>query len=80
MGGGVVGLAAALAIARRGHGVALLERERGFGHGTSTRNSGIIHAGLCYLEGTLKAALCVEGRDRLHEFCELANLADETLQ
>jgi L-2-hydroxyglutarate oxidase LhgO len=74
IGGGVVGLAAALAISQRGHGVALLERERGFGHGTSTRNSGVIHAGLYYPEGTLKAELCVEGRDRLYEFCEQYNV------
>lgn len=70
IGGGVVGLAAALAIARRGHSVAILERERGFGHGTSTRNSGVIHAGLYYPLGSLKAALCVEGRERLYAFCD----------
>jgi len=69
VGGGVVGLAAALAVATRGFGVVLLERERGFGHGASTRNSGVVHAGLYYPEGSLKAELCVEGRDRLYVFC-----------
>jgi L-2-hydroxyglutarate oxidase LhgO len=49
--------------------VVLLERERGVGHGTSTRNSGVIHAGLYYPGGSLKSALCVEGRDRLYAFC-----------
>ena len=69
VGGGVVGLAASLATARRGLGVVLLESERVLGHGTSTRNSGVIHAGLYYPPGSLKAELCVEGRDRLYAFC-----------
>lgn len=69
IGGGVVGLAIALATATRGHSVCVLERESRLGHGTSTRNSGVIHAGLYYPQGSLKAALCVEGRDRLYAFC-----------
>jgi L-2-hydroxyglutarate oxidase LhgO len=69
IGAGVVGLATALAATERGHSVCVLERERDFGHGASTRNSGVIHAGLYYPEGSLKATLCVEGRDRLYEFC-----------
>jgi L-2-hydroxyglutarate oxidase LhgO len=70
IGGGVVGLAAALALAERGASVALLEREPRVGQGTSTHNSGVIHAGLYYPAGSLKATLCVEGRDRLYAFCE----------
>lgn len=69
IGGGVVGLASALALAERGASVCLLEREPRLGHGTSTRNSGVIHAGLYYPANSLKAQLCVEGRDRLYEFC-----------
>jgi L-2-hydroxyglutarate oxidase LhgO len=69
IGGGVVGLASALALAERGASVCVLERESRMGHGTSTRNSGVIHAGLYYPAGSLKATLCVEGRDRLYEFC-----------
>jgi L-2-hydroxyglutarate oxidase LhgO len=69
IGGGVVGLASALALAEGGASVCLLEREARAGHGTSTRNSGVIHAGLYYPAGSLKAALCVEGRDRLYTFC-----------
>lgn len=69
IGGGVVGLASALALAERGASVCLLEREPRVGHGTSTRNSGVIHAGLYYPTNSLKATLCVEGRDRLYAFC-----------
>jgi L-2-hydroxyglutarate oxidase LhgO len=69
VGGGVVGLAAALALADRGASVCVLEREPRLGHGTSTRNSGVIHAGLYYPTGSLKATLCVEGRDRLYALC-----------
>jgi L-2-hydroxyglutarate oxidase LhgO len=69
IGGGVAGLCSARALAERGASVCLLEGETRLGHGTSTRNSGVIHAGLYYPEGSLKAALCVEGRDRLYDYC-----------
>jgi L-2-hydroxyglutarate oxidase LhgO len=69
IGGGVVGLASAWALAERGASVCVLEREPRVGHGTSTRNSGVIHAGLYYPPGSLKATLCIEGRNRLYAFC-----------
>jgi L-2-hydroxyglutarate oxidase LhgO len=71
IGAGVVGLAAAWAIARRGLSVCVLERERRPGTGSSTRNSQVIHAGLYYPTGTLKAQYCVEGARLLYEFCDL---------
>jgi L-2-hydroxyglutarate oxidase LhgO len=74
IGGGVVGLASALAIARGGRQVCVIERRARPGLETSTHNSGVIHAGLYYPAGTLKARLCVEGRDRLYRFCAEANV------
>ncbi|MEO7272342.1 MAG: NAD(P)/FAD-dependent oxidoreductase [Vicinamibacterales bacterium] len=69
IGAGVTGLAAALAIASRGHSTAVVEQHARAGMETSTHNSGVIHAGLYYPTGTLKAELCVEGASRLYRFC-----------
>src|SRR4029453_17700113 len=63
-------LAAALALVKRGATVCVLERESRPGRATSTHNSGVIHAGLYYPTGSLKARLCVGGRDRILAFCE----------
>jgi L-2-hydroxyglutarate oxidase LhgO len=69
IGAGVLGLACAVALARRGESVVVLEQHGGPGRETSSRNSGVVHAGLYYPPGSLKARLCVEGRERLYRWC-----------
>ena len=69
IGAGVVGLAVARALAAAGRDVVILEAEDSIGTHTSSRNSEVIHAGIYYPEGSLKARACVEGRHRLYDYC-----------
>ena len=75
VGAGAVGLACAYALARDGKSVAVVERERRVGAGVSSRNSEVIHAGLRYAPGSLKAQLCVQGRRLLYAFLERHRVA-----
>jgi len=69
IGGGVVGCAVARAVSERWSDVFLVEQTPKLGMGASTRNSGVIHSGIYYPPGSLKARLCVAGNRMLYEFC-----------
>lgn len=70
MGAGAVGLAVTRALSRKGKSVLSLERHRRHGLETSSRNSEVVHSGLYYPKGSLKAVLCLEGNRRLFEYCQ----------
>ncbi|HEY92064.1 MAG TPA: FAD-dependent oxidoreductase, partial [Dehalococcoidia bacterium] len=70
IGAGVVGLAIAVELSQYEQGIFVLEKNQTFGLETSSRNSEVIHAGLYYPEGSLKARFCVEGNRLLYGFCE----------
>ncbi len=74
IGGGVVGCAVARAVSERWSDVFLVELMPRLGMGASTRNSGVIHSGIYYPPGSLKARLCVAGNRMLHEFCAEHNV------
>jgi len=69
-GAGVIGLAVARALARSGRETLILEAAASFGTETSSRNSEVIHAGIYYPHGSLKARMCVTGREQLYRYCE----------
>jgi L-2-hydroxyglutarate oxidase LhgO len=75
VGAGVVGLAVARALALQGREVVILEAAGRFGTGASSHNSEVIHAGIYYAFGSLKARLCVAGRERLYDFCRERGIA-----
>ena len=70
VGAGVIGLAVARALARSGRETLILEAAASFGTETSARNSEVIHAGIYYPRGSLKARMCVAGREQLYRYCE----------
>jgi len=75
VGAGVVGLACARALAQTGREVVIAEGEPQFGTGVSARNSEVIHSGIYYAAGSLKAQLCVRGARLLYEYCEQRGVA-----
>ncbi|MDH5750194.1 MAG: NAD(P)/FAD-dependent oxidoreductase [Rhodospirillales bacterium] len=79
VGGGVVGLACARALALGGREVLILEQADTIGTGTSARNSEVIHAGIYYPKGSLKARLCVKGRNMLYAYCASHGIGHQRL-
>ncbi|MDD0809452.1 NAD(P)/FAD-dependent oxidoreductase [Curvibacter sp. RS43] len=77
IGAGVVGLAVARALALAGREVLVLEAADAIGTGTSSRNSEVIHAGIYYPQGSLKARLCVQGRQMLYAYCAERGIAHQ---
>src|SRR5208283_5846274 len=75
IGAGVVGLAVARATARRGHDVIVAEATGGVGNGVSSRNSEVVHAGIYYPTGSLRARHSTRGRRMLYEFCAAHGVA-----
>ena len=75
VGAGVVGLAAARALAMRGRDVLVAEAAPRYGSGVSSRSSEVVHAGLYYEPGSLKARLCVRGRELLYAYCRERGVA-----
>jgi glycerol-3-phosphate dehydrogenase len=78
IGGGVVGCAIAEAVSRHWQDIYLVERFPKFGMVTSTRNSGVIHSGIYYKKGSLKARLCVSGNQLTKDFCKKNNVPFRT--
>jgi L-2-hydroxyglutarate oxidase LhgO len=79
VGAGVVGLAVAAALARSHRGVLVVERHDRIASEVSSRNSEVIHAGIYYPEGSLKARTCVAGRELLYQHCENRGVAHRQL-
>ena len=79
IGAGVIGLAIARQLALTGRDVLVLERGPRYGEGVSSRNSEVIHAGIYYPEGSLKAELCVRGKSLLYEYCRSRNIGHNQL-
>jgi L-2-hydroxyglutarate oxidase LhgO len=75
IGAGVIGLATAREIAQQKKEIFVFEKNRTFGLETSSRNSEVIHAGIYYPEDSLKAKLCVEGKNLLYDLCDRHNIA-----
>ena len=74
IGGGVIGLAIAKSFAAKGREVIVLEKENTFGSVTSSRNSGVIHAGVYYDKDSMKAKFCADGNRRMYEYCQKFNV------
>jgi L-2-hydroxyglutarate oxidase LhgO len=80
IGAGVIGLGIAAQVANKSRGVYVLEKNETFGQETSSRNSEVIHAGIYYPQGSLKAKFCVEGNAMLYELCQKYGIGHKRLE
>ena len=79
IGAGVVGLAIAKELSQKYDNIVVVERHNSFGQETSSRNSEVIHSGMHYPSGSLKAKLCIEGRRMLYDICKNNNIGCEKI-
>ncbi|MDP2637658.1 MAG: NAD(P)/FAD-dependent oxidoreductase [Candidatus Levybacteria bacterium] len=79
IGAGVIGLSVARALVGKNTEVVVFEAEQGIGRHTSSRNSEVIHSGIYYNEGSLKARLCVSGKQLLYQYCEQKGIKNKQL-
>ena len=79
VGAGVIGLSIARSVAKLGANVVVLEEKPEIGQGISSRNSGVIHAGIYYGQGSFKRKFCVEGRDQLYRYAAARNIPHKKL-
>jgi L-2-hydroxyglutarate oxidase LhgO len=79
IGAGIVGLATAAALSEKERSLFILEKNETHGMGTSSRNSEVVHAGIYYPAGSLKAKLCVEGKELLYDICAKQNIPHQKL-
>lgn len=79
VGAGVVGLACARRFSSAGYETLVLESEGSFGKGVSSRSSEVIHAGIFYPEHSLKARLCIQGREDLYAYCESRDISHKQI-
>lgn len=77
LGAGVIGLAVARELAMDGREVLIIEQAEGIGTGISSRNSEVVHAGLYYTPGSLKARSCITGKELLYAYCEERGIAHQ---
>ena len=70
VGAGIIGLSIARSFSKRGVNVLVLEKNKKFGEETSSRNSGVIHAGIYYPKGSLKSLFCKKGNEELYKVCK----------
>ena len=75
IGAGIIGLAIAERLSNSYSNILVLEKEKGFGLHTSSRNSEVIHSGYCYPSESLKAKLCVKGNRMIYDFCDKYKIA-----